>query len=247
MLFDAVSFLISAACLGAIRTAEPEPAIVTGSATVGAQIREGLRFTRDNPTIRAFTATNVTFFFCNGIVNTVLLLYLARDLGLSATVIGLILAIGSIGGLVGALLTASLTARWGLGPTILWSATLRGAGLISIPLAGCLPVGAVPVLVAGQFVMSGAWSVFFVNQTSLRQGLAPARLRGRVNASFWMVVRGAVPLGALLGGLLGTQLGLRTTLLVGATGALCSGVFLLRSPIGAYREQPLSHDDGPLA
>ncbi len=246
ILFDAVSFLISAACLGAIRTAEPAPAVATGTANVGAQIREGLRFTRDDPAIRAFTATNVTFFFCNGIVTTVLLLYLARDLGLSATVIGLILAIGSVGGLIGALLAAPLTTRWGLGPTIIWSATLRGAGLLAFPLAGSLPIGIVPVLVAGQFVMSGSWSVFFVNQTSLRQALVPDRLLGRVNASFWMVVRGVVPLGALLGGLLGTQLGLRTALLVGAVGALCSGCFLLHSPVGTYREQPLLQEDGPL-
>jgi len=245
VLFDAGSFLISAACLCAIRTAEPEPAIAIGSANVGEQIREGLRFTRDDLAIRAFTATNVTFFFCNGIVNTVLLLYLARDLGLSAAIIGLILAISSVGGLIGALLAAPLTTRWGLGPTILWSATLRGAGLLAFPLAGSLPVGSVLVLVAGQFVMSGSWSVFFVNQTSLRQALVPDRLLGRVNASFWTIVRGTVPLGALLGGLLGTQLGLRTTLLVGAVGALCSGCFLLRSPIGAYREHPVLQEDGP--
>lgn len=75
----------------------------------------------------------------------------------------------------------------------------------------------------------------------------PDRLLGRVNASFWMIVRGTVPLGALLGGLLGTQLGLRTTLLVGAVGALCSGCFLLRSPIGAYREHPVLQEDGPSA
>ncbi len=168
LLVDAASFLISAACLGAIRTAEPAPAVAAGSATVGAQIREGLRFTRDAPAIRAFTATNATFFCCNGIVTTVLLLYLARDLGLSAAVIGLIRAVGSVGGLFGALLAAPLTARWGLGPTILWSAALRGAGLLAPPLAGSLPVGVVPVLVVGQFAMSGAWSVFFVNQTSLR-------------------------------------------------------------------------------
>lgn len=244
LLFDAVSFLISAACLSAIRTPEPAPTTAAGSANVGEQIQEGLRFTRDNPYIRAFTATNVTFFFCNGIVNTVLLLYLARDLGLSAAVIGLILGVGSVGGLVGAFLAAPLTARWSLGLTILWSATLRGAGLIAIPLAGSLSTGVVPVLVAGQFVMSGSWTVFFVNQTSVRQALVPDRLLGRVNASFWMVVRGAVPLGALLGGLLGTKFGLRATLLVGAMGALCSGFFLLRSPVSTLREQPLPQDDG---
>jgi len=246
LLFDAVSFLISAACLRAIRTPEPAPASAAGSANVGAQLREGLRFARDNPCIRAFTATNVAFFFCNGIVDTVLLLYLARDLGLPSAVIGLILAVGSGGGLIGALLAAPLTARCGLGPTILWAAMLRGAGLIAIPLAGSLSVGVVPLLIVGQFVTSGGWTIYFINQTSTRQALVPDRLLGRVNASFWMVVRGVVPLGALLGGLLGTQFGLHTTLLVGAVGALCSGFFLLRSPVGALREQPSPQDNGSL-
>ena len=101
-----------------------------------------------------------------------------------------------------------------------------------------------PLLVAGQFVTSGSWTVYFVNQTSTRQALVPDRLLGRVNASFWMVVRGAVPLGALLGGLLGAQIGLRATLLVGAVGALCSGFFLLGSPVGALREQPSPPEEG---
>ncbi len=246
LLFDAVSFLISAACLRAIRTPEPAPASAAGSANAGAQLREGLRFARDNPYIRAFTATNVAFFFCNGIVDTVLLLYLARDLGLPSAIIGLILAVGSGGGLIGALLAAPLTARCGRGPTILWSAMLRGAGLIAIPLAGSLSVGVVPLLIVGQFVTSGSWTIYFINQTSTRQALVPDRLLGRVNASFWMVVRGAVPLGALLGGLLGTRFGLRATLLLGAVGALCSGFFLLRSPVVTLREQPSPQDNGSL-
>jgi len=247
MLFDALSFLISAACLRAIRTPEPAPTNTIMSANIGEQIQEGLRFTRDNPYIRAFTATNVVFFFCSGIINTVLLLYLARDLDLSAAVIGLILGSGSGGGLIGALMAAPLTARWGLGPTILWSAMLRGAGLLALPLAECFPAGVVPMLIVGQFVMSGSWSIFFVNQTSMRQALVPDRLLGRVNASFWMIVRGAVPLGSLLGGVLGTRFGLRATLLVGAVGALCSGFFLLHAPIRTLREQPLSLEDGPPA
>ena len=70
-----------------------------------------------------------------------------------------------------------------------------------------------------------------VNQVSLRQAITPARLHGRMNATMRFLVWGTMPLGSLLGGVLGGAIGLRPTLWVGAVGGLLAVLPLLLSPV----------------
>lgn len=63
-------------------------------------------------------------------------------------------------------------------------------------------------------------------------------LRGRVNASVRVLIRGTVPLGALLGGLLAETLGVRTVLWIAACGPLVALGIVWRSPVRTLREPP---------
>jgi hypothetical protein len=76
---------------------------------------------------------------------------------------------------------------------------------------------------------------------SLRQALAPEALRARINATMRFAVWGTIPLGALLGGALGSALGLRPTLWISAIGGLTAALWLLRSPVRSLAAMP----DGP--
>jgi len=76
------------------------------------------------------------------------------------------------------------------------------------------------------------------NQASLRQALTPARVQGRVNACFSFLTTGIRPFGALLGGVLGTAIGLPLTLLVGALGVIAAGLWVLVSAVRAVQEAP---------
>jgi hypothetical protein len=91
-------------------------------------------------------------------------------------------------------------------------------------------------LVAGGFL--GAFSVVVsnVNQLGLRQSMTPRRLQGRMTASMRFLIMAPAPLGAFLGGTLGTLAGLRWTLWVGGLGAILSAVPLLASPMPSIRE-----------
>lgn len=238
IVLDMLSFLISAASLSAIRTPEPPAAVPAGRVSIWRQLGDGLQVIRHEPHIRAFLSTNGTFNFFDGFIRAVYVLYLARGLGLSPAIIGLIFGLGSVGGVIGALVARPLADRWGIGPTIVGSALLRGASTAGIPLAGSLAAGVVPLLVIVQFLWSGSFSIYSISQNSTRQAVVPNRLLGRVTASFRVVARGAIPLGALLGGLTGAQVGLRATLAVGAVGAICSGLWLLHSPVRALHTQP---------
>jgi hypothetical protein len=73
--------------------------------------------------------------------------------------------------------------------------------------------------------------VFSVNAVSLRQAITPDRLLGRVNGTMRFIVWGSRPIGSLLGGYLGSRIGLPITLVVGAFGMLIAFVPLLTSPI----------------
>ena len=80
--------------------------------------------------------------------------------------------------------------------------------------------------------------IFSINTVSLRQAITPDRLLGRVNATMRFVFQSALPLGAVVGGILGTTIGLRAALAVGAAGMLLVVVALLVSPVRALQAQP---------
>jgi hypothetical protein len=69
----------------------------------------------------------------------------------------------------------------------------------------------------------------------LIQAITPDHLLGRTNASRRFLVQGVIPVGALLGGVLGTWLGLRPTIAIGALGATIAVLPLLFSPLRAVK------------
>jgi hypothetical protein len=91
---------------------------------------------------------------------------------------------------------------------------------------------------AGLFFVSFSAVVYNVNQVSFRQRLCPDRLLGRMNASMRFVVWGVLPLGGLLGGVLGSVAGLRPTLWVGYVGEALACIWLLASPMRTMRDFP---------
>lgn len=137
--------------------------------------------------------------------------------------------------MLGALVAGPLARRiGGARATIVGILTNVGALLIPLtqPKAGLLFFG------IGMMVVGFGVTVYNVNQVSFRQRLCPDRLLGRMNATMRFVVWGVLPIGALIGGLLGTAIGLRPTLWIGATGQAVAGVWLLASPMRSMRDFP---------
>jgi hypothetical protein len=83
-----------------------------------------------------------------------------------------------------------------------------------------------------------AWSIYNINELTLRQAVAPSHLLGRVNSAAHLMFRGVLPAGALLGGALAEAIGLRGAMFVGASGFLLSTLWLICSPIRRLRELP---------
>jgi predicted MFS family arabinose efflux permease len=73
--------------------------------------------------------------------------------------------------------------------------------------------------------------LFDVNQNAVLTTVTPDDMRGRTTGAFSTINYGSRPIGAVAGGLLGTVLGLRPTLLLAAVGGALAVLWLIRSPI----------------
>ncbi|GIV95870.1 MAG: hypothetical protein KatS3mg057_0527 [Herpetosiphonaceae bacterium] len=111
---------------------------------------------------------------------------------------------------------------------------------LALPLAGSWPDLAVLLFGLGYFLSGVGVAMSNVHVVSLRQIITPDHLLGRMNASYRFVTYGAIPLGALVGGLLGEWIGLRATLLVGALGMLLAPLWVTFSPVPQLRQAPVA-------
>ena len=233
---DSVTFLVSAMAVGAIRSPEPKPTVPEGGHAVLVEgIAQGLRFVFGNALLRAIAATTATSNFFSGIAAAVEIVFLVRQVHASPGVIGLLFALGGVGGVAGAFSAGPIARRvGGARATIIGIAGSVGALLIplTMPGAGLLYFG------VGILMVSFSATVYNVNQVSFRQRLCPDRLLGRMNATMRFVVWGVLPIGALIGGIMGAVFGLRTTLLIGALGQAVAGIWLLASPMRRLRDFP---------
>jgi MFS family permease len=154
--------------------------------------------------------------------------------------LGLVLGAGAVGSLIGAVLTGRIIGRIGVGPAFLVGCIAFPAPLLLVPLAG----GDQPRwVVLGCLFLAEFGSGFGVMMLDISGGaisaaLVPDRLRARVSGSYNVVNYGVRPVGAFLGGLLGSTIGVRETLWIAAIGALAGFVWLLPSPIPALKELP---------
>jgi len=238
ILADAISFAVSAVFLFAIRKREvlPEPEEGAPRPSMLKEAREGLGYVLGNRYLRAISICTATFNFFGNLTWAILIVYAVRELHLSPALIGLVFSLASIGPMLAAFATNRISARIGIGRTILWSAMLcSGAGFLYPAAPQGFPV---PFFVAGGMLVGFGVVAYNITQGSFRQAICPERMQGRMNSVIRFLVWGTMPLGALLGGALGTWLGLRPAIWVGACGAALSFLPILFSPVRSIESMP---------
>ncbi len=238
ILIDAISYLIAVIFLWRIDAQESASSPRESRAGIWREIGEGLRVIRDEPILRTLgISTGIAVLFEN-IQFVAVILYITRELELSAGTFGVIFASGGVGYLFGAVLANRISARLGLGRTILGGLLLSSLSNVIVPLASGPAIVAVPLLLLAFSTGAAGGTIYDLNQVSLRQAVTPDRLRGRVSGSLRVVIRGAAPIGALLGGFLGEWIGLREALVVAAAGFPVSVLVIWFSPVRHLAEPP---------
>lgn len=236
LVVDAVSFLLSGALLGRIRPPEPPADTEHGGVTVG------VRWIAESPIVRGTLLATATINFFNFVFWALFVLYATRTLGVSAGTLGLVLGAGAIGGLVGSVAATPASRRFGIGPTLVAGCFLFSAPFLLVPLAG----GPDHVVLACLFLaeLGSGFGVMLldISAGAIFAAVIPPRLRSRVSGAYTFVNYGVRVLGSLAGGLLGSTIGLRPTLWIGAAGALLGALFLLPTGVARLRELPETHE-----
>jgi MFS family permease len=231
VLTDAISFLGSALFVLRIRTREEvvEPTAAAERPGMRAEAWEGMQFVWKDRRLRALTESTVIFNFCANGAFAVYLVYAVRSLGLSPAAIGVIFSLGNVGWLAGALVAGRVSTKLGVGRALIVSGAVAAPALILVPAA---PQSApIPFLIAAGVLSSFGLVIWRIAQVSLRQAITPDHMLGRVNAVSRFVMWGTIPLGTLLGGALGSTIGLRETLWIGTIGASLTVLPVLFSPV----------------
>ena len=153
--------------------------------------------------------------------------------------------LGNVGPLLAAFTANKISARLGVGRTIIAASILGGPMFLIIPFA---PHGnaALAVLVPAILVAGFTNVIYNVVQVSLRQAITPERIQGRMNSVMRFIVWGTIPLGSITGGALASQIGLKQTLIIGGAGCCLPFLPVLFSPVRSIREMPEPLDEEPL-
>ena len=240
---DAISFLGSAFFLGLIRRKEEVRKQAEMWKPIWTEIREGLDVVFHSPILRSIAGCTATNNFFSNVRFAVLTIYVVRELGVEPGLLGIIFAVGSVGALIGAFWGSAIARRWGVGPTLIGAILVGSIGALALPAAQGPFVFAVAMLILGWFVPSLANPVYNITQVSLRQAITPHHLQGRMNASMRFIVWGTIPLGSLIGGVLGEVIGIHTTLLVGAIGGLLAVTWVFFSPVRRLMHAPAIEEE----
>ncbi|MGH8861919.1 MAG: MFS transporter [Jatrophihabitantaceae bacterium] len=193
---------------------------VEAPTSIRADMRDGVRWLARHRFLRSLTMLSASSALFGAMTNGVFVLYVLDELRLPAGDFGFVLLGAGVGGLIGGLLAPPLARRFARGPILVWATlgTAVATGAMGLTRNGYL--GSVLFGVAGLSVM--IWNVLTM---SLRQALIPHHLFGRVQGAYRTLVWGAIPVGALAGGVLAAHVGVRAVLVI--DGVLSLGTTLV--------------------
>jgi predicted MFS family arabinose efflux permease len=232
VLVDAVSYLVSAWFVLRVRHREPVPA--SSGARLWRDMTEGVAFVVRNRVLRAIAMSGALVNLGIVLIVTMLPVVLVDELRVSPAVLGLFLASGGIGTLVGSLLARRLAGLVGAGRL-----SVLGA-LVAAPCGFGMPFVAEGPLMwlagAGWVVVTAVVGTNNVLLVSFRQSVTPDRLLGRMTASFRFLLMGALAVGAAAAGVIGEAVSPRAALAAGAAAIALVWIPILASPLRKARD-----------
>ncbi len=242
ILLDAASFVASGSLIALIRKHEPKPERKLRDdgrhSTLREDIADGLRYVLGNRHLRMIAGCTGTSNLGSSIIFSIFPVFVYRELGLQPALVGLAFGLGSFGVLAGAFLSAPLARRFGVGPVIVGSIFINGPAMLALVLMPSTALAAGAIMLASQVLTSLSSVVYNVNQVSYRQAITPLDMQGRMNATMRFIVWGTMPIGSIVGGVLGTFLPLRMTVLIGGIAATLAFLWVLLSPVRSLRTIP---------
>lgn len=244
LLVDSISYLVSCINLAGLPKAEPQRSPDAAPESHGAAVLAGLKMLWSNKVLRPLALAAAHFNLFTAMFFALFTLYAVKVLDFSPFLLGAVTMTGGVAGLAGSSSAVRLSARFGLGPTLLACYSVPGIAALLIPWAQSFskPVAALFVGLS-TFVWSFCVVILLILGMSLRQQLVEDAYLGRVSATFRFVSWGVDPIGALIGGALGaSSFGLRNTMVLAALGIVFSALWPWFSPVRTARSATPAED-----
>lgn len=232
---DALSYAVSVFCLLSIGRHEARPERrPTGTRQLRRDIVEGLVFIVRHRVLRKTISSAAIGNLFIAMQISLNLLFLVRVLNVKPIWAGLLTAVGSLGGIIGGMVVPSINRRIGSARIIWFSLLVFDVPSLLLPLAE--PGWRVVLFVLGYAVSFFSCTLFAASQLAYQQAVCPPDLRGRVNAAGRWLVRGTLPIGGLLGGLLAAVIGIRSSIWIAYAGEWAAGFLVFFSPLRQVRD-----------
>lgn len=235
LLIDAVTFIVSAACLLRLRTT-PEPRAAGERPGMVRQLSEGLGYFKYGefmlPMLIVAAMINLGMLG----VFSLRIVFLVRAEGIAPGTVGGLISLASLGGLLGAVLASRAVARFGSARTYVGVNVVTAPFMLLLPASG--PGWRLVLFTVGSFVVMLGATISGTVTATFRVNYIPAHLLGRVTAVSRFVISGTVPLGAAIASVLATAFGIGAAMWVLATFFAATPLLLIATSMRSMRDFP---------
>ena len=218
-LLYALSFIVAIAAL--IRWRRPPSRHTLPREHLIAAMRAGMQFVRHTPAMRAAMVRSVAYFLPCSAVWALLPLVVREQLGLGAGSFGILLGLMGVGGVTAGMLLPRLRGLCGRGATVLGSSLCSGLGMALIAATHHWAPAAL-----GMALFGFGWVTASSMTQAAAQLAAPAWVRARALAIYQLAFNGALAVGSLLWGWLGSWMGLQQSAALAAVLAMLLAVLV---------------------
>jgi predicted MFS family arabinose efflux permease len=200
------------------------------------ELQDGARLVWHSPLLKPILLTSVAWNISWFVLQATYIPYAIRALGLSASVVGVTLASYGVGMMVGSLLAPRIVAALPFGRAIQVGPAFSVLAALAMVMTLVSPTAA---MAATAFFLFGVGPIVWtITSITLRQTVTPGAMLGRVSALFLTVSMGARPLGAALGGLVGSVWGEPACLMLALAGFVVQAWIIFQSKVSHLQQLP---------
>jgi len=230
-----LTFLVSAFSLAFIRKQEPEAETSEDDSNFAREILDGLGVVWNDRILRALAVATAAENWAAGMMSAVVLVFGVRELGFGPGMLGTIFAVGGISSIIGSIYAGRAAHRFGFGTALVGGYTVYMLTIFFIPIAR-EPLVFAGLMLAMAQLGDGFFTMFMVQESSLRQAITPERSLGRMNATVRSLGLAALFAGSLVGGWIAGFIGLRLTIVAAGCIGLLGALYIALSPLRTVRE-----------
>jgi MFS family permease len=211
--------------------------------SIWGNVAEGFGFVATTAPVRALMVLIGVVSFTALPYSVLMPMFADRIFNQGARGLGLLMGAAGTGALLGSIALAMRSTVFGLGRWVAISCGVFGASVAAFGMSRSFPLSVLILVFAG-----GAMMVQMASSNTLIQSMVPDELRGRVMATYSMMLMGMGPFGALAAGSIAESIGAPNTVAIGgAITAVAAVVFGMRLPVlrGPGRELILAQQAAP--